>query len=321
MGESLVISRKGDRRIMKNKNLALYCAALAALCAVGNTSYADEYSRGRAQARRELEPYFRKQVVIQGTLESASGPEWSEKFFGTKLFGCPAEAAAPVEETKALSFRTAGPGPWAGGIDGINISITAPDGTEGGSLAVPSNSTARLPGEGRGPELQFFFDPTLNVRRALVDAAAAEFDRCFSRLGPGRYSPGELERLCPYRPVSRSEQKQTCVVGTDGTIGAPLPDGSGFEVKLRESTMCDFVGYGKSGDTNTSYTTCFYNEYKGVATISSEVLAATASQRRLRSVKSLMTKMCAKSKSGRRMRGVQVKACVMRQMAKVMATK
>jgi hypothetical protein len=317
----LVICLESDEGLMNKKNLAFCLAGLAALCAIGNSSYADEYSSGRAQARRELAPYFKKQVVIQGTLESSSGPEWSEKFFGTKLFGCPAQPAAPVEETKALSFRTAGPGPWAGGIDGINISITAPDGTQGGSLAVPSNSTARIPEDGRGAELQFFFDPTLNVRRALVDAAAAEFDRCFSRLEPGRYSSNELERLCPYRRVSRSEQKQTCVVGIDGTIGAPLPDGSGFEVKLRESTVCDFVGYGKSGDTNTGYTTCFYNEYKGVAKISSEVVAATASQLQLRSVKSLMTKMCAKSKSGRRMRGGQVKACVMRQMAKVMATK
>lgn len=317
----MAICLESDEGSMNKKNLAFSLAGLAALCAIGNSSYADDYSSGRAQARRELAPYFKKQVVIQGTLESSSGPEWSEKFFGTKLFGCPAQPAAPIEETKALSFRTAGPGPWAGGIDGINISITAPDGTQGGSLAVPSNSTARIPEDRRGAELQFFFDPTLNVRRALVDAAAAEFDRCFSRLEPGRYSSDELERLCSYRRVSRSEQKQTCVVGIDGTIGAPLPDGSGFEVKLRESTVCDFVGYGKSGDTNTGYTTCFYNEYKGVAKISSEVVAATASQRQLRSVKSLMTKMCAKSKSGRRMRGVQVKACVMREMAKVMATK
>lgn len=304
---------------MKKNTLTLCLLALATLCPSTSSLYADEYARDREQARRELNPYFRKQVVIQSALQRSTGPEWTEELFKKKLFGCPSQPAAPVEPSKDLSFTTAGPGPWAGAVDGINIAITAPDGTRGGGLAVPSNSTARLPEDKRGAELEFFFDATLNVRRALIDAAAAEFERCFNRLPPGSYTSEELQRLCPYRPVSRAEQKQTCVVSTSGTIGAQLADGSGFEVRLTEATVCDFIGYGRSGDTNTGFTTCFYNEYKGVATITSEMIPASAQQKQLRTAKRRMTTMCAKTTAGRRMRPGQVKACVMREMARVMS--
>jgi hypothetical protein len=293
--------------------------AFVALGFTSASARADDYGRERERAVRELAPFFRKQVVIESALVRSTGPEWTENLFKKKLFGCPAQPAAPIEPTKNLSFTTAGPGPWAGAVDGINITITTPDGMQGGSLAVPSNSTARLPEYSRGPELEFFFDATLNVRRALVDAAAAEFDRCFSRLPPGSYPSDELQRLCPYRPISRAEQKQSCVVSTSGTIGAPLPDGSGFELRLIESTVCDFIGYGRSGDTNTGFTTCFFNEYAGTAKLSAEFLPATAKQKQLRTAKRLMTKMCAKTTSGRRMRPSRVKACVMREMARVMA--
>jgi hypothetical protein len=307
------------RNPMKKSTLTVCLLALAAVCPSDSSLHADDYVLERERARRELAPYFRKQVVIQSALQRSTGPEWSEELFKKKLFGCPSQPAAPVEPTKDLSFTTAGPGQWVGAVDGINIAITAPDGTQGGSVAVPTNSTARLPGQMKGPEYEFFFDGTINVRRALIDAAAAEFDRCFSRLPPGSYTSEELQRLCPYRPVSRAEQKQTCVITTAGTIGAPLADGSGFDLRLTESTVCDFIGYGRSGDTNTGFTTCFYNEYEGVATISSEILPATAQQKQLRTAKRRMAKVCAKTTAGRRMRPSQVKACVMREMAKVMA--
>lgn len=304
---------------MKKNRIVFFLVALAAIFPGGLAAHADEYAADRQRARRELAPYFRKQIVIQSALERSTGPEWAEEAFRKKLLGCPSQPAAPAEPTKDLSFRTAGPGPWAGAVDGINIAITTPDGTQGGSLAVPSNSTARLANEMKGPELRFSFDGTLNVRRALIDDAAAEFERCFSRLPPGDYSSEEFQRLCPYRPVSRSEQGQTCVISTIGTIGAPLADGSGYDVTLIESTVCDFVGYGRPGDTNEGFTTCFYNQYKGVATISPELLAATAKQKQLRAAKARMGKVCAKTKAGRTMRSSQVKACVMREMAKVMA--
>jgi hypothetical protein len=302
------------------KNYILFCLlAATSICPGGFAAHADDYAAERQRARRELAPYFRKQIVIQSALERSTGPEWAEQAFGKKLIGCPLQPAAPTEPTKDLSFRTAGPGPWAGAVDGINIAITSPDGNRGGSLAIPSNSTARLPGESKSPELQFSFDGTLNVRRALIDAAAAEFERCFNRLPPGDYSSEDFQRLCPYRRASRAEQKQTCVVSTTGTIGTLLADGSGYDLTLIESTVCDFVGYGRSGETNEGFTTCFYNQYKGIATISSEVVPATAKQRQLRVAKARMGKVCAKSKAGRQMRASQVKACVMREMARVMA--
>jgi hypothetical protein len=282
---------------------------------------AEDYSQDREQARREVAPYFRKQLSIQSALVESTGPEWAEKLGPKyKLIGCPEQPINPAAPTKDVTFRTAGPGPWVGGVDGINIEITAPDGTRGGSVAYPTNSTARLPEDNAtGTKYEFYFDATLNVRRALVDAAIAEFDRCFSKLPPGRYKEGESERLCPYRPVSRDNQKQTCVVSTTGTIGKPLADGNGYEVEVNESTLCDFVGFGKAGDTNTSFTTCFNNYYKGVANLSTQVAPATAKQKFIRSARNRVSKMCSKSKSGRRMSNTKMQKCVVRKMAKMMA--
>jgi hypothetical protein len=285
--------------------------------------FAEDYRQERGQARRELTPYFDKQVTIQSTLVGVSGPEWVEQFGPKyKLVGCPDQPVIPADPTKDLSFRTAGPGPWVGAVDGINISIGASDGRTGGSVAYPTNSTARLPDDRKtGPKYEFFFDATLNVRRALVDAAIAEFDRCFSRLPPGNYTDDQFKRLCPYRPVSRDQQKQTCVVSTTGTIGRLLADGTGYEVDLQESTLCDFVGFGKDGSTNTSFTTCYSNSYKGVATVSSKVRPASAKQRFLRSARTRIAKMCATKKSGRQMSNRNIQECVMRQMSKAMAAR
>lgn len=282
-------------------------------------SVADDYQSERERARRELAPFFRKQVVVQSALERSVGPEWAQNLFKRKLFGCPAEPVAPAQPTKEVVFTTGDPGPWAGSLDGINVRIAALDGSRGWGLAVPSNSTARLPEFRNGRELEFIFDGTLDVRRSLVDAAAAEFDRCFSQLAGGGYSWDDLMRLCPYRPVTRSEQKQSCVLSTYGTVGAPLSDGSGFEVRISEWTMCDFVGFGRSGESNTGFTSCFFNEYKGVATISAPSLSATPEQMRLRAAKRRITAMCARTASGRRMRPAQVKSCVMREMARAMS--
>ena len=306
---------------MNVRSVTLCLLGFVALQSPFSQVLAEDYRQVREQARREVAPYFRKQVAIQAELVQSTGPEaWDEAFPKYKLVGCPEQPLNPADPTKELTFRTAGPGPWVGGVDGINIAITAPDGTQGGSVAYPTNSTARLPEDNAtGTKYEFFFDATLNVRRALVDAAIAEFDRCYSKLPPGRYEEGELERLCPYRQVSRDQQKQTCVVSTTGTIGKPLADGSRYEVEVNESTLCDFVGYGRSGDTNTSFATCFNNNYKGVATLSAQGAPATAKQKFLRSASNRMTKMCSKTKAGRKMSNSKMQQCVVRQMAKVMA--
>ncbi len=106
---------------------------------------------------------------------------------------------------------------------------------------------------------------------------------------------------------------------TRGTIGKTLADGSGYEVEVIESTNCDFVGYGKAGDTNTSFTACFSNYYKGVSTLSTEATPETEKQKFLRSVKNRMIKMCSRTKAGRKMSNTKMQQCVVKQMAKVMA--
>jgi hypothetical protein len=295
--------------------------ALSVLALPLSLTHADDYRQERAKARRELAPYFQKQVEIRSTLVESTGPEWI-KTLGPSytLVGCPEAPMRAASPSKDLTFRTAGPGPWAGSVDGINISIESPDGTKGGSVAYPSNSTARLPEDRkRGPTYEFFFDATLNVRRALVDAAIAEFDRCYSELPPGDYTSEEFERLCPYRPVSRDQQNQTCVVNTSGSITRQLSDGSGYEVEVHEATVCDFVGFGRSGDTNTSFTTCYNNSYKGVATLSSQVAQVSAKQKFLRSMRTRMTKLCATPRPGRRMTNRSVPRCVVRHMSRIMA--
>jgi hypothetical protein len=108
-------------------------------------------------------------------------------------------------------------------------------------------------------------------------------------------------------------------VSTNGTIGRPLIDGIGYEVEVNESTLCDFVGISRSGDTNTSFTTCFNNTYKGVATLSAQIAPLTAKQKLLRSARSRISRMCTKSRSGRRLRNPKMQECVVSQMSKVMA--
>ncbi len=306
---------------MNVKSLTLCLLGLVALQSPVPQVLAEDYRQEREKARRELVPYFRKQVAIQAALVQSTGPEaWNEAFPKYKLVGCPEQPLNPADPTKELTFRTSGPGAWVGDVDAINVAPTTPDGTRGGGAAYPTNSTGRLPEQNAaGTSYEFFFDATLNVRRALVDAAIAEFDRCASKLPPGRYEEGEFERLCPYRQVSRDQQKQTCVVNTTGVIGKPLADGSGYEAEVNETTVCDFVGYGRSGDTATGFSYCFNNNYKGVATFSEQVTQATAKQKFLRSTRNRMTKMCSKTKAGRTMSKSKMQQCVVRQMAKVMA--
>jgi hypothetical protein len=76
---------------LKYGGIRLAIAVIGGLCVAGASAYADNYEREREQARRELAPYFNKQVGVRAALVRTSGPEWTERFFNTKLFGCPAE--------------------------------------------------------------------------------------------------------------------------------------------------------------------------------------------------------------------------------------
>lgn len=164
---------------------------VAAVYSSVGAAYADDYRSERDKGRKEVSSYFNKQVAVRAALVRSSGPEWTERFFNVRLFGCPTTPVAPAEPTKDILFTTAGPGPWAGAVDGINTVITTPDGVLGGGFAVPSNSTARLPEDLKGPELQFRFDGTLNLRRALVDAAVP--------LPPGNTCPAKAVVCCESR--------------------------------------------------------------------------------------------------------------------------
>jgi hypothetical protein len=154
-----------------------------------------------------------------------------------------------------------------------------------------------------------------------VDQAAAEFDRCFSKVAPGNYTSEEIQKLCPYRQVSRSEQKQTCIEEIEGTIGKPLADGSGYEVTVIQGTECDFVGWGQPAPRNTGFTRCYANVYKGVATISSEDMATSAPQQAKIRLMSKVAKKCERTPSGRRSAKDKIGACVVREMAKAMASR
>jgi hypothetical protein len=308
---------------MKRVRDFLCAGAIALSCSLANDASADDYRRQRRNAVRELEQYFNKQFVIQSSLVSANGPDYFDRIFGQtgryKLFGCPESPVAQPIASKRIVFTSSDPAAWAGYLDGLNVPTRSVDGVRGGGFAVPTNSTARIPEKQRGPEFEFEFNGTWDVKRALVDAAAAEFEQCYTRLPSGRYDDEELQRLCPYRRVSRSEQKQTCVVDTRGIIGSRVPGTDAFEVTVYESTMCDFVGIGGSGETNTSFVSCFQNEYKGTATISSEPLTVTAFQRKLGVTKRRLVAKCTKSSTRNRMRPGRVKACVMAGMARAMA--
>jgi hypothetical protein len=306
------------------RTISFVCAgAIAVMSMLATETMADDYRTQRRKAVRELEQYFNKQFVIQSSLVTANGPDYFDRTFGQngryKLVGCPEAPVAQPLPSKRIVFTSSGPAAWAGYLDGLNVPTRSVDGVRGGGFAVPTNSTARIPENQRGPEFEFEFNGTWDVKRALVDAAAAEFERCYNSLPSGRYDDVDLQRLCPYRQVSRSEQNQTCVVATRGIIGSRVPGTDEFEVKVYESTLCDFVGIGGSGETNTFFVSCFQNEYEGTATISSEPLTVTAFQRKLGATKRRLTAKCTKGSTKSRMRPGRVKACVMAGMARVMA--
>jgi len=298
---------------------AIAAVVLSTFLAASNLCNADNLSSARQEAARELSPFFNRSVSITGVLVETVNPEALGEMLGGRLVGCPEAPAAPIEDDLSLSFATFGAGPWAGDLDGINTKIEKPTGEIGGGLAVPTNSTARAPGSTSGPELDFSFNPALNIRRALVDAAAEEFDRCFSKVPAGSYTYEEIVRLCPPRLVSRGEQNQTCVLTTDGTVGKALPNGSGYEVNLSVGTMCDFVGYGRSGNQNTGFTTCFYQRYSGVATFDAPASELRARNAQLRAITKRAQRKCGSSKG--KIRSTQVKACVVRHMSAAMAKK
>jgi hypothetical protein len=230
--------------LSKNKYV---CLALLSVyvCSLAIVAEAQDYERQRRAAKSEIRQYFNKQFVVTGNLVRSTGPEalnYSPFLNGKKVVGCPSQPLSPVTDSKQVTFRSTRPTQWAGGLDGLNVPTRNIDGSRGGGLAVPRNSTARADTPLDFPEFEFEFNGIWDLKRGLVDAAAEEFERCFSNLPAGAYEEADLKRLCPYREVTRDQQGQSCVAAVRGVIGKPLDDGSGYEASIidpaPECCMC-----------------------------------------------------------------------------------
>ncbi len=305
--------------INKIRQLTLLLVFVSSLASV---SEAQNDERQRAAAMKEIRQFFNKQFVVTGSLVRATGPEalnegpWLD---GKKVVGCPSQPVSPVAESKQVIFRTTRPTQWAGALDGLNVPTKNIDGSKGGGLAVPRNSTARLDTPLSAPEFEFEFNGIWDLKRGLVDAAAEEFARCFNSLPAGDYDAAELARRCPYREVNRKQQGQSCVASVSGIIGKPLEDGSGYEASIIEYTLCDFVGVEGYSDNNTGFYSCYLTEYKGVAQMSSNFLARTETQVKISAAKKELVSRCAQGRAKAKRRPAKIKSCVARGMAKAMA--
>lgn len=253
---------------------------------------AQSLNERRSQAREEVSYLFKRGVQINAELVEVSGPQDFKWFKDRPIRGCPDSAVIEALPSKSLNFTSGGPTTWAGDLDGLNIDVRNERNVKGLGLALPSNSTARLPGANGSPAFQFAFSPLLDPGRGIVDLAGERAGQCLEALPDGSYSNEELARLCPYTPPTRAEIGQTCLLFTSGEIGDPLPDGSGYEAKISDSTMCNFVdsGWGEG----VGFTTCYVHSYKGTATLSERSGEVSAASRMVLGAKKLASKRCAK---------------------------
>jgi len=281
---------------------------------------AQDLNEQRAQAKNEVGPlFFDKFISLDANLTESSGPELWQELFGKPLVGCPTKPLI-ASDTYSLEFTTSGARAWAGDLDGINVSIASISGFPGGSLAIPSKSSAKAPTSSSKPELSFFFEQTSNVTRAAIDNAAREIDKCLSKLPPGNYPGDEISKLCPYPEIPASQLKQTCVVNTYGDITEPLANGSGYKVAVREQMMCDGVGYGRAQPSNTAWLPCYINTYEGIANITPGQGGARISSLRAAS-KTALRKCGGKASSRARASGRKMRACATKSMAQSIASK
>jgi len=308
--------------MIKINKISYLVILLGCVSSLASVSDAQDYERQRKAAMSEIRQFFNKQFVVTGTPVRSFGPErlsdvpWLD---GKKVVGCPAQSLTPVTDSKQVIFRSTRPTQWAGGLDGLNVPTRNINGSKGGGLAVPRNSTARLNTPLEAPEFEFEFNGIWDLRRGLVDAAAGEFERCFNALPPGDYDTAELKRLCPYREVTREQQGQTCVASVQGVIGKPLNDGSGYEASIIEMTHCDFVGVEGYSRSNTGFSSCYFAEYRGVAQMSSNFMAPTESQVKISAAKKKLVSRCATGSSKAKRRPARIRACVASGMARAMA--
>jgi hypothetical protein len=273
------------------------CAlALATLlCHAGGSTVAsaDKLERKRREGLEEVRFFLNKDVQLEATLVSKAGPDEIYSFLGIQLEGCPAAPTSEIPDQLSTQFRIGGAGAWVGDLDGVNARITKATGSPGSGFAV--FSAGRAPEFPGGPEFQFSFDGSFNVRRALIDSALERLEACVKRLPPGRYPGDELQRLCPSEEFSREQVGQTCVPYMEGTIGDPLPDGTGYKVFVNQGTKCDFVANRGKGSPSTSFTACYNGFYEGVARLSSPQGTTSALKRAAATAKRTCKKVRAKA--------------------------
>ncbi len=305
------------------KKAAIFCTRTLLTCGLltfGGIASAQDLKVLRKQAKNEVGPlFFNKYISLDAYLTESSGPEFWLKLFGKPIVGCPNVPLASSDILN-LEFTTSGAKSWAGSLDGINVSIASISGFPGGALAIPSNSSAKVPTSSNGPELSFFFEQTSNVTRAAIDNAAREIDKCLNKLPPGNYPGDEISKLCPYPEIPASQFKQTCVVNTYGEITEPLSDGSGYIVAVKEQMMCDGVGYGRAQPSNTGWISCYQNTYEGIAKITPGQGGARISSLRAAS-KTALRKCASKASSRARANGRKIRACATKSMAQSIARK
>jgi hypothetical protein len=277
--------------MLKPATIAAVLVSLTTISFTGDL-VAQELNDRRRQAKDEVSYLFNRGFKINAELVSVDGPDDFKWFKNRSIVGCPDSAAIEAMPKKSLSFNSGRSTTWAGDLDGLNVDVRNERNVQGIGFAIPSNSTARLPEANGAPAFQFEFNASADPGRAVVDLAGERAGQCLQGLPEGSYSNEELARLCPYTPPTRAEIGQTCILVTSGEIGDPLPDGSGYEAKVTDATLCNFVDLGW-GESN-GFTTCYAHSYKGIAELSERSGEVSAASKMVVGAKKLAGQRCAK---------------------------
>jgi hypothetical protein len=260
-----------ERTMNQPTKITFFCLSiLLGVLSPATKLYAQSLSENRAKGINEVRRFANKEYTITATLSAQLNPKDFSELLGMKLKGCPSAPLNPPQQSYSLTFSTGGLSAWAGDLDGVNIRTTSSLGETGGSLGIPTINTIDAELSRVTPRLEFQFGSIQDVERTLIDRFFRAVDACLETFRPGEEIPTDVLQRCGIPLVERSEAGQTCINITNGTL-LPRPDNQNtFDAIVNVATMCDFVGFGSSGDTNTGFTTCYTDEYRGEASISQQ---------------------------------------------------
>jgi len=128
---------------------ALVATALA-LWLPTTQAVAQTLSQQRAAGEAELRQFTQKEIVATTAFISQRDPTALSAIIGRQLKGCPSSPIEQPAEQLPLIFSTGNLGPWAGDLDGSNISIKTPLGEVGNALGIPSVNTIDIVGNPTG---------------------------------------------------------------------------------------------------------------------------------------------------------------------------